>query len=122
MSNGAKIAIVILIAALVATGGIYFAQNNDDSHGKNSGNVLVSVTNTYITSVPVKIYIDGDLVQDTTLSPMGGGSGQKKVSWSSGDRYTVTVKVVYKPGSVEQTVTRQAILNDGGTQLVSISL
>ena len=124
MSNGAKIAIVVLIAALIAAGGIFMAtQGGNDSPTKNSGKVMVSVTNTYITSVPIQIYIDGELVQDTTASPYGNASGQKKVTWNAGqDRYNVTVKVVYKPGSAEKTLTRNVMVAKGGTELVTISI
>ena len=126
MNNGSKAVIAVLILVVAALGAYVFVSNggmDNITHDKNSGTVVVSVTNTYLSTMPVKIYIDGELVQDTSLGPMTGGSGTKKVTWGGSEQYhSVSVKVVYGSGSSEKTQSKNVTVAKGGNQVVTIML
>lgn len=119
--NG-KAIIAIVLVVLIAVGGTVYFLTSDDSpskSGKNTATVNVTVSNMGISTVPVKIYIDGELVQDTQIGAMGYIGVNKKVSWSGGDTHTVKVKVVYGKDQVQN---RSVMVTKGQSQIVQINI
>lgn len=117
------VAIIILVAAIAAVGVGYYVMSNDGiGESKSTGGVTVTVSNMYTGSVPVKVYIDGELRQDTTVGPMGFTSADKKVSWKGGDTHSIDVKVTYKVNGQEKFKEQKVLLTDGRNQLVQIML
>jgi hypothetical protein len=124
MNVGTKIGIVAVVAIIAIAGAVYFLNSDQGNNDKNHGQIVVTVSNMNIGgSIPVKIYIDSELVQDTSVSSMGYTSGSKKVSWAkSEDRHSFGVNVVYIKNGVQKTETRNVMVESGRSQLVSISI
>jgi len=117
------IVILLVLAAIAAVGIGYYVMNDGDiGETKNTGGVTVTVSNMSIGSIPVKVYIDGDLRQDTTVGPMSFTSADKKVSWKGGDTHSVTVKVTYKSGGQDKVKEQNVLLTNGRNQMVQITL
>ncbi|MDY0236746.1 MAG: hypothetical protein RBR71_12035 [Gudongella sp.] len=122
MTKGTSIVIVVVVA-LVTIAVAAFMINNSDNDGKNSGEVLVTVSSMYIGSVDAMVYIDGELVQDTTIGPMSFTSANKKVSWNdSSEKHSVTVKVVYKVNGKENVKTQNVMVTKNQRQTTQIIL
>ena len=122
MNKGTAILIVVIVA-VVAIAAAAFIMNNNENSGKNSGEVLVTVSSMYIGSVDAKVYIDGELVQDTTIGPMSYTSANKKVTWDdSSDKHSVTVKVVYKVNGKENVKTQNVMVTKNQRQTTQIIL
>lgn len=121
MTKGTTI-IIVVVGAVVAIAAAFMI-NNSDNDGKNSGEVLVTVSSMYIGSVDAKVYIDGELVQDTTIGPMSFTSANKKVFWNdSSEKHSVTVKVVYKVNGKENVKTQNVMVTKNQRQTTQIIL
>ena len=122
--NG-KAMIAVVAVAIIAIAGAVYLMNSDNGGsviGKNTGSVSITASNMYLSDIPVKIYVDGELVQDTIAGKMSFASANKKVSWSNGDTHNVTVKVTYKVNGQDKEQTRNVMLTKNQTQIVQITL
>ena len=115
---------VVLIAAIAVAVVVSNNGNNDSKDSKHSGTVLFTVSSSYTRTCSVNMYIDNELVQSTTLDPMGYTSATKNVKWNdSSERHSVTVKVVYTvSGGTSKTQTKNITVADGQRQTVTITL
>ena len=120
--NSKAVIAVVAVAIIAAAGILYLMSSDDVSIGKNSGNVSITVSNMYTADIPVKVYVDGELVQDGTAGRMSFISAYKKVSWDGGDSHSVTVKVTYKVSGKDKEQTRNVMLTKNQTQIVQITL
>ena len=122
--NGKAMIAIVAVAIIAIAGAVYFmnSDNGGSIIGKNTGGVSITVSNMYTSDIPVKIYVDGELVQDTVAGKMSFASANKKVSWSGGDTHNITVKVTYKVNGQNKEISRNVTLTKNQNQIVQISL
>lgn len=121
--NG-KAIIAIAATVLIVLGGAAFLvyELSDGPGEKYSGSVSITVSNMRSSTVPVKIYVDDDLVQSTQIGPMDYTSAHKDVKWSGSEKHSVTVEVVYKVNGIEKVREKSVILTEDRIQVVQISI
>ena len=123
MNKGTAIITVIVVAVIAIAAAAFMINNNDDNDGKKTGEVLVTVSSMYTGSVDAKVYIDGELVQDTKIGPMSFTSANKKVTWNdSSDKHSVAIKVVYKVNGKENVKTQNVMVTKDQLQTTQIIL
>lgn len=122
--NSKAILAIVAVAIIAIAGAVYFmnSDNGGSGIGKNTGGVSITVSNMYTADIPVKIYVDGDLVQDSTAGRMSFVSASKKVSWSGDDTHSITVKVTYKVNGQNKEINRNVMLTKNQNQIVQITL